>query len=121
MPHQLKLAVDGVVDANYVFTDIGRLRNGRNKLTGAKVRFREGACIQFEDRIRVDQVGGDDITGKRLPGSQTVALVDQKLCRVTGRGNDRRRASRGDRIGQRLSGSREIAGVDRVSIVGALP
>ena len=61
MAHELKLAVDGVVDANHVFTDIGRLGDGRDVLTGAQVRLRKGARIQLEDRVGVDQVGGDHV------------------------------------------------------------
>ena len=72
MAHQLELAVDGVVDAHYVFTDIGRLRDGRDVLVGAEIRLREGAGVQFEDSVRIDQVGGDDITREGLSGSQTV-------------------------------------------------
>jgi hypothetical protein len=74
MAHQLKLAVDGVVDANHVFTDIGRLRDGRNVLTGAEVRLREGARIQFEDSVLVDQVGGDDVAWEGLSSSQAVSV-----------------------------------------------
>ena len=79
MAHQLKLAVDGVVDANHVFSDIGRLRDGRDVLIGAEVRLRERARIQFEDSVLVDQVGGDDITREWLSGSQAVRRVEQPV------------------------------------------
>src|ERR1700677_2195839 len=88
MAHQLKLAVDGVVDANHIFTDIGRLRDGRNVLTGAQVRLREGTRIQLEDRVWIDQVGGDDgdsaAVTKGLARSQAVGCVERQFCRVTG-------------------------------------
>ena len=110
MAHQLKLAVDGVVDANHVFTDIGRLGDGRNVLTGAEVWLWEGPRIQFEDGILVDQVGGDDVSWERLSRSQAVTLVNQKLGWVTGGRNYRRRSARGNGIGQGRSGRGEIAG-----------
>src|ERR1700677_4596931 len=100
MAHQLKLAVDGVVDANHVFTDIGRGRDGRNELTGAEVRLRERARIQFEDSILVDQVGGDDVSVKGLSRSQSVSCVEQKLRWVAGGWNHRDRAPGGNGICQ---------------------
>src|SRR5258708_12020915 len=40
MAHQLELAVDVVVDANHVFTDVGLLRDRRYELTRAQIRMR---------------------------------------------------------------------------------
>ena len=77
MAHQLELAVDGVVDADHVFTDVGRLRDGRNVLRAVVVvRLREGSRIHLEDRVLVDQVGGDDVAWERLSSGQTVSRVD---------------------------------------------
>ncbi len=65
MAHELKLAIDGMIDAHHVFTDIGRLRDGRNVLTGAEVRLWKGPGIQQKDGVLVDPVGGDNVAWER--------------------------------------------------------
>ena len=89
VPHQLELAVDGVVDAHNVFPNIGRLRNGRDVLRSVvEVWFRERARIQLKNRILVDQVGGDDVARERLSWCQTVSRVESQFGRIGGDRND---------------------------------
>src|SRR5580704_12338237 len=114
MAHQLKFAVDGVVNANDIFSYVGGLRDGRNVLVGAQVWVGESARIQFEDSVLVDQVGRDDIAWEGLSDSQTVGRVDQKFVWIRGGGNHRYRPTSGNRVRQRRSGGGEIVGCDGI-------
>ena len=81
MAHQLILAVDGVVDADHVFANVGRLRDGCDVLGAVVVvRLGKGARIHLQNRILVDQVGRDMLFGKRLSGCQSVGGVEGKFA-----------------------------------------
>src|SRR6266702_7618115 len=92
--HQLQLGIDGVVDAYYVFADIGGLWDGRNVLSCTEVRMREGASVYFEDRIRIDQLvrnredGRRRVMGEGLVRSQAALCIDRQLGWVSRDRND---------------------------------
>ena len=114
MAHQLELAVDVVVDANNIFTDVGLLRNRRYELPGAQIRMREGASVEFPDGILIDQVGRNRITREGLSSRQTVGRIDRLFSWILGLGNNRDLAVGRDTIGQRLTECGEIGGRDSI-------
>ena len=84
-----------------------------------KFGFGKGARVQFENRIGIDKIGGDDIAGKRLSGSQTVSGRSQ-LGRVAGDGNQGTVPLVGT-VYATASGGREIVGGDGIHDEGELP
>ena len=98
--HQLQLAIDGVVNANHILTDVGRLRDGRDVLTGAIVRFGEGSRVQFKHYVRIDQVGRNRIVWEGLTGRQPISLVECQFGWVLGSRDHRNCAVGGSGIGQ---------------------
>src|SRR6266702_2668766 len=110
--HQLQLGIDGVVDAYYVFADIGGLWDGRNVLGCTKVRMREGARVHFEDRIRIDQLFRNNVVGKWLVRGQAAQGIDCQLGWVSRGRNDWGRSVGWDGVYQILSGYWKITGGD---------
>src|ERR1700722_8543657 len=112
--HQLEFAVDGVVNADDIFANVGRLRDGRDVLVSAEVRGREGARVYFEDRVLVDQICGNYAARERLTLGQTVCLVDRDFVWVGGVRNNWGRTTRGHVISQRRAQRREVIGLDGI-------
>ncbi len=110
--HQLQLGIDGVVDAYYVFADIGGLWDGRNVLGCTKVRMREGSRVHFEDRIRINQLFRNNIVGEGLVRSETALGIDCQLGWISGGGDDRSGSVRWHSVSQILSGHWKITGGD---------
>src|SRR5262249_55137153 len=95
-----------------VFADIGGLRDRRNVLRRAKVRMREGARIQFEDRIRIDQLFRNNVVGKWLAWGQATQGVDGQLGWISRGRNDWSGTVGWHSVYQILSGYREITSGD---------
>src|SRR6202789_2355340 len=108
MAHELEFAVDGVINANYIFANIRRLRDGGDVLVGAEVRVREGARVQFQNGVLIDQVRGNSVARERLTLGQTVGLVDRDFVWVGGVRNNWRRIARGHVVRQGCSQCREV-------------
>src|SRR5437868_11454748 len=77
--HQLELAADVVVKTNYVLTHVCGLRDRRDVLVRAEVRFREGSRIEFPHGVLIDQVGGNRVIRERLSRCQTIRRVEGLL------------------------------------------
>src|SRR5271156_2748728 len=120
MAHELKFAVDGVINADHVFTNVGRLRDGRDVLAGAEGRVRKGARIEFEDRVLVDQVGGNGIDGatigrvKGLALSQAVRCVELELVVIRGERNNGGRTACCYGVRQGRASCGEVVGLDGI-------
>src|ERR1022692_1055286 len=79
MPHQLELAVDGVIDAHHILANVFRSRDGRDVLRAVGlIRMRKGVRIQLEHGILVNQACWN-------PGSAVRILW--KGSSLQGRGN----------------------------------
>src|ERR1017187_1198678 len=111
--HQLEFAVDAVVDAGRLFTDVIRGRDRRDVLVCSQIRFGEGTGIKLEHRVGVYQVGGNHIAGEEAARTQTILRVERQLSRIGGFRNFRYGCTCGG-IGQVLACRREVAGHDRI-------
>src|ERR1700758_889734 len=103
-----------MVDAHDVFTNVGRLRNGRDVLRAViEVRLRERSRIDLQNRILIKEVGGDHIVWEWLSSRKAVGAVERHLSRIAGNRNDRRDPFR-RRVAEVLPCSGKVTCEDRI-------
>ena len=85
--HQVHFGVDVVIDSDNILTDVGGLLGRRNVLrvvSRSSIGLGDIASAHEENRVRVEQVGRNYVSRKRLARREAVLRIDRQFCRISG-------------------------------------